>query len=79
MLKNPVDYLSFDIDEASFDRVADAAVRQVAVPRAITIEHDAYRHKDKFRRDAADLQRRLSTARGGIVYYLWEGALKRWR
>lgn len=76
MLKNPVDYLSFDIDEASLIVLRTLPFDKLRF-RAITIEHDAYRHGDKFRGEMRTILQGAGyqlLAADVIVYYLWEGS-----
>jgi hypothetical protein len=75
MLKNPVDYLSFDIDEASLVVLRTLPFDKLCF-RAITIEHDAYRRGDRFRGEMRQILQGAGyelLAADVIVYYLWKG------
>src|SRR6478609_3112907 len=76
MLQKPVDYLSFDIDEASLIVLRTVPFDELRF-RTITIEHDAYRHGDKFRGEMRTILQGAGyelLAADVIVYYLWEGS-----
>jgi hypothetical protein len=75
MLKDPVDYLSFDIDEASLAVLRKLPFDQLRF-RAMTVEHDAYRHGDRLRGEMRQILQKAGyelLASDVIVYYLWEG------
>jgi hypothetical protein len=73
MLQRTVDYLSFDIDEASLAVLRKFPFDRIKF-RVMTVEHDAYRRGNAVRQEMRDLLRGAGyelIAADVIVHYMW--------
>jgi hypothetical protein len=73
VLQNVVDYLSFDIDEASLPVLRKFPFDKIRF-RAVTIEHDAYRLGDAVRLEMRKIFQGAGyelIAADVVVYYMW--------
>jgi len=72
-LQNTVDYLSFDIDEASLPVLRKFPFHKIRI-RAMTVEHDAYRLGNGLRQEMREILQGAGyelVAADVVVYYMW--------
>lgn len=74
LLQKPVDYLSFDIDEASLPVLRRFPFDRIKF-RTLTVEHDAYRFGDPVRQEMRSILTGAGyqlVASDVVTYYLWQ-------
>ena len=74
ILQNTVDYLSFDIDEASLPVLRKFPFDKLRF-RVMTVEHDAYRLGDRLRQEMRKILQGAGyelIAADVVVYYMWK-------